>query len=126
MQVGIRTQYPYDIHEFKVIHGPEANDLSAAEIAAQIKAVVGDRKVYLTFDIDCLDPAYAPGTGTPVSGGITSNKAMQIIRELGDLDIVAMDLMEVAPSYDSGDVTSLAGATLALEMLYLVASRKTK
>lgn len=126
VQVGIRTQYPYDIHEFKVIHGPEANDLSAAEIAAQIKAVVGDRKVYLTFDIDCLDPAYAPGTGTPVSGGITSNKAMQIIRELGDLDIVAMDLMEVAPSYDSGDVTSLAGATLALEMLYLVASRKTK
>ncbi len=124
VQIGIRTQYPYDIHEFTVIHGPEANDLPAAEIAAQIKAVVGDRKVYLTFDIDCLDPAYAPGTGTPVSGGLTSDKAMQIIRLLGELDIVAMDVMEVAPSYDHGDITSLAGATLALEMLYLAASRK--
>ncbi len=124
VQIGIRTQYPYKDHKFKVIHGPEANARSAEDIAAEIRQVVGDKKTYLTFDIDCLDPAYAPGTGTPVSGGISSDKAMQIIRLLGDLNIVAADLVEVAPAYDHGDITSLVGATLVLEMLYLLASGK--
>ncbi|MGB0935950.1 MAG: agmatinase [Colwellia sp.] len=121
VQIGIRTAYNYSNHPFTVINAPEANNSSAEEIIAKIKDVVGNTPVYLTFDIDCLDPAYAPGTGTPVSGGLTSDKALQIIRGLSVLNIVAMDLMEVAPAYDHAEITALAGATIALEMLHIVA-----
>ena len=124
IQIGIRTEYDYDNHPFTVLDAAWSNNHSAEEIVAKIKSVVGDTPVYLSFDIDCLDPAYAPGTGTPVAGGITSDKAMQIIRALGDVNVVAMDLMEVAPAYDHADITSLAGATLALEMLYMLAAKK--
>ncbi len=124
VQVGIRTEYDYDNHPFTVMDAVWANSHSAKEIVDNIKKVVGDKPVYLSFDIDCLDPAYAPGTGTPVAGGLTTDKALQIIRALGDLNIVAMDLMEVAPVYDHAEITCLAGATLTLEMLYLLASQK--
>ena len=79
---------------------------------------------YLTFDIDCLDPAYAPGTGTPVAGGLTSDRALKIIRGLQGLNLVGMDLVEVAPSYDHAEITSLAGATLGLEMLYVLGANR--
>jgi agmatinase len=119
IQIGIRTDYEKSNHPFKVIDAAEANDISASDIAAQIRARVGDLPVYLTFDIDCLDPAFAPGTGTPVCGGITTDKALKIIRSLTDINLVGMDVVEVAPSYDSAEVTALAGATLGLEMLHL-------
>lgn len=90
----------------------------------KIKEVIGNNKVYLTFDIDCLDPAFAPGTGTPVSGGLTSAQALAIIRNLAGLDIVGMDIVEVAPAYDHAEVTSLAAAHLAMDMLCLMAVRK--
>ena len=80
--------------------------------------------VYLTFDIDCLDPAFAPGTGTPVIGGLTTDRALKLLRGLQPLNIVGMDLVEVAPAYDQSDITALAGATIALEMLYLQAAKK--
>jgi len=124
VQVGIRTEYIYDAHEFTVLNAAWANTHSVDEIIKKIKEQVGDSPIYLTFDIDCLDPAFAPGTGTPVAGGLTSDKALQIIRGLKGLNIVAMDLVEVAPSYDHAEITSLAGATLALEMLYMYASTK--
>ncbi|MBT6104924.1 MAG: agmatinase, partial [Porticoccaceae bacterium] len=98
------------------------NDMAAADIVAAIKRRVGDMPVYLTFDIDCLDPAYAPGTGTPVAGGITSDKALKIIRGLVGLNLVGADVVEVAPSYDHAEITSLAAATLGLELIYLMAS----
>jgi agmatinase len=79
-------------------------------------------EVYLTFDIDCLDPSVAPGTGTPVCGGLSSHQALEIIRGLRGINIVGMDLMEVAPAYDVGDITSLAGASLAFEFLCLFAA----
>ena len=78
--------------------------------------------VYITFDIDCLDPAYAPGTGTPVVGGITTDKALNILRGLVGINIVGADVVEVAPAYDHADITALAGATIGLEMIYLMAS----
>jgi agmatinase len=78
--------------------------------------------VYLTFDIDCLDPAYAPGTGTPVAGGITTDKALKIIRGLQGLNLVGADVEEVAPAYDHAEITSLAAATLGLELIYVMAS----
>ena len=125
IQVGIRTEYSESEHEFEVISGAVANDLSADEIVSRIHARVGDLPCYLTFDIDCLDPAYAPGTGTPVSGGLTSDRALKIIRGLAGLNLVGMDLVEVAPCYDHADITSLAGATLGLEMLHALAASRT-
>lgn len=123
VQVGIRTEYDKSLG-FNVIHGALANDLSVDEIIKSIEQTVGDNKVYLTFDIDCLDPAYAPGTGTPVCGGLSTDKILKVIRGLKNLDIVGYDVVEVAPVYDHAEITALAGATLALEMLYLHASKR--
>jgi agmatinase len=86
---------------------------------AAIKRIVGTRKTYLTFDIDCLDPCFAPGTGTPVVGGLTTAQARALVRGLDGIDFVGMDLVEVAPPYDTAEVTALAGATLMLEYLCL-------
>ena len=125
IQVGIRTEYSESDHEFEVISAAVANDLGVEEILDRIRARVGDAPCYLTFDIDCLDPAYAPGTGTPVAGGLTSDRALKIIRGLAGINLVGMDLVEVAPSYDHADITSLAGATLGLEMLHALAASRT-
>lgn len=81
----------------------------------------GDARAYLTFDIDCLDPAYAPGTGTPVTGGLSTYQAQRIIRGLGGIDFVAMDVVEVAPAYDVADNTALAAASIAVDYLCLLA-----
>ncbi|QSX38723.1 agmatinase [Shewanella sedimentimangrovi] len=124
VQVGIRTDYTKDGHGYQVIDAATANDLTAEQIVEQIKARVGDMPLYVTFDIDCLDPAFAPGTGTPVCGGLTSDKAMKIIRGLRGMNIVGMDVVEVAPSYDHADITALAGATLGYEMLHVWAVAK--
>ncbi len=103
---------------------PQVNEDSVEETVRKIKETVGNMPVYLTFDIDCLDPSFAPGTGTPVCGGLSSDRALKILRGLTDLDIVGMDVVEVAPSYDQSDITALAGATIALEMLYLQGAKK--
>ncbi len=124
IQIGIRTEYTESKHEFEVISAAIANDLSAEAIVERIHQRVGDSPCYLTFDIDCLDPSYAPGTGTPVIGGLTSDRALKIIRGLQGINLVGMDLVEVAPSYDHAEITSLAGATLALEMLYVLGANK--
>ncbi len=124
IQVGIRTEYDYDNYDFAVLDATWANGHSAAEVEERIRAAVGESPVYLSIDIDCLDPAYAPGTGTPVAGGLSSDKLLQIIRSLQGLNIVAMDVMEVAPAYDHAEITSLAAATLALELLYVIAASR--
>ncbi|MEZ9233398.1 agmatinase [Vibrio amylolyticus] len=133
VQIGIRTQYDgveiesYDDektdHSFNVIDAMQANDMSVEDIVAQIRTTIGDKPVYITFDIDCLDPAYAPGTGTPVCGGLSSDKALKILRGLAGINVVGMDVVEVAPPYDHAGITALAGATIALEMLYVWASK---
>lgn len=116
VQIGLRTHND-DTLGFHVMDGPWVHRNGIDAVIAKTRETVGDRKVYLTFDIDCLDPAFAPGTGTPVCGGLTTAMAMEIMRGLGGLDFVGMDLVEVAPVYDVGDVTSLAGATLVYEWL---------
>jgi agmatinase len=80
--------------------------------------------VYLTFDIDCLDPAFAPGTGTPVPGGLSSAQALEIVRGLGALNLVGMDVVEVSPAYDVAEITAIAAATIAHDMLCLLAQKK--
>ncbi|CAI8295331.1 MAG: agmatinase [Gammaproteobacteria bacterium] len=124
IQVGIRTEFRPEDHEFKVIDAAQANDMSADDIVASIIKRVGQLPVYLSFDIDCLDPAYAPGTGTPVVGGLSTDKALKIIRGLKDVNIVGFDLVEVNPAYDHAEITALAGATILLEYIYLLAHKK--
>ncbi|MBV7314378.1 agmatinase [Shewanella sp. NIFS-20-20] len=124
VQVGIRTEYNPEGHGYQVIDAATANELSSDDIIRQIRERVGDMPLYVTFDIDCLDPCYAPGTGTPVIGGLTSDKALKIIRGLQGMNIVGMDVVEVAPAYDSAEITALAGATLGLEMLHVWADSK--
>jgi agmatinase len=123
IQVGIRTHAPEDFG-IEIIYGDEVDEMSAEEIANQIKHRVGDMPCYITFDIDCLDPAYAPGTGTPVAGGPTSAKMLSVIRKLGSLDIRGADITEVSPPYDHAEVTAIAGATIAMYMLGLMAEKK--
>lgn len=124
VQIGIRTEYDYESHPFTVMDAAHVNDASAEAVIQNILHIVGERPVYLSFDIDCLDPAFAPGTGTPVVGGLTTDKAMKILRGLKELNLVAMDVVEVAPAYDSADITALAAATLGLEYLYILASKR--
>lgn len=122
IQLGMRTHNP-DTHGYNVYDADWVHDHSAAEAIAKIKETVGDNPCYLTFDIDCLDPSYAPGTGTPVVGGLSTQQALRILRGLGGLNVVGMDLVEVAPAYDVSEVTALAGATLALNMLCIFSER---
>jgi len=119
IQIGIRTNYKAKDHGFSVINAREANDLSVDDIVNQIKKITAGLPVYITFDIDCLDPAFAPGTGTPVCGGLTTDKTLKILHGLQGINIVGMDVVEVAPAYDNSEVTALAAATIGLELLHL-------
>ena len=100
--------------------------MRAADIAYAIVDRTGGKKTYLTFDIDCLDPAYAPGTGTPVAGGPSSAKILSVLRQLTQVEIVGADVVEVAPAYDHADITAIAGATVAMQYLGLLADRKAR
>ena len=111
---------------FNILNGDWVQEHGPKAVIERVHEIVGDRPAYLSFDIDCLDPAYAPGTGTPVCGGLTSWQAQRILRGFTGLNLVGMDLVEVAPAYDVGEVTALAGATLAMEYLCLQAERKSK
>lgn len=125
IQIGIRTHAPEDCG-IRIIYGHEVEDMSAAAIADAILKRTNGRKTYLTFDIDCLDPAFAPGTGTPVAGGPSSAKMLSVLRKLTALDFVGADVVEVAPAYDHADITAIAGATIAMYYLGLLAERKER
>ena len=123
VQVGIRTHNDSD-HGFDILTAPWVHRHG---VDATIKAIldrIGDTKAYLTFDIDCLDPAYAPGTGTPVPGGLTSAQALEIVRGIGALNLIGMDVVEVAPAYDVSEVTAITAATIAHDLLCLLAEQK--
>ena len=125
IQVGIRTHAPDDCG-IKILYGHEIEEMRAADIAYSIVERTGGKKTYVTFDIDCLDPAYAPGTGTPVAGGPSSAKILSVLRQLNQIDIVGADVVEVAPAYDHADITAIAGATVAMQYLGLLAERKAR
>ncbi len=109
----------------RVVTIEEFDDKGWQMIAKEAREVVGNSPVYLTFDIDGLDPVYAPGTGTPEAGGITMREAQRFLRELRGLNFIGADLVEIAPSLDPSGVTALNGATLLFEMLCLLAETKT-
>ncbi len=122
VQIGLRTTNQ-DTLGFNVLDAPWVHENGIDTVVDRIKSIVGDRPVYLTFDIDCLDPSYAPGTGTPVCGGLTTHQALSILRGLAGVNVIGMDMVEVAPAYDVGEITALAAAALCMEMLYLYACR---
>jgi agmatinase len=131
IQIGIRSPMSREVHDWTrgcgvtIISAIEAHEMGPAAVAARIEATVGDAPVYLSFDIDALDPAFAPGTGTPEIGGLTTWQVQAILRRLGKLAFTGMDVVEVAPAYDVAEITALAGATVAWEYLCLVGSRTT-
>jgi agmatinase len=125
IQIGIRTHAPEDCG-IQMLYGYDLEEMRADEIADAIKSRVGDARAYVTFDIDCLDPAYAPGTGTPVAGGPSSAKMLSVLCKLGSLDIVGADIVEVAPAYDHADITAIAGASVAMHYIGLLAERRSR
>jgi agmatinase len=122
VQIGLRTTNDETL-DFNILDAPWVHENGIDAVVARTREILGDRPVYLSFDIDCLDPSFAPGTGTPVCGGLSSHQAIQILRRLCGINLVGMDLVEVSPAYDAGEMTALAGATLAVEMINMYANR---
>jgi agmatinase len=123
VQIGIRTHND-DSHGFRILDMRWIREHGIAATAAEIQRTVAGRAAYLTFDVDCLDPACAPGTGTPVCGGLTTAEARAILFGLADLRFVGMDVVEVSPPYDVADITALAAATIACDYLCIVARER--
>lgn len=124
IQIGIRTVAP-DLG-IRVLDAPWIHDNGTGAVLDQIRGTVGERPAYVTFDIDSLDPAYAPGTGTPVVGGLTSAQALAILRGLDGVSTIGMDIVEVAPAYDHAEITALMAATIGHDYLCLLASRRPR
>jgi agmatinase len=122
VQIGLRTTNDETL-DFNILDAPWVHENGIDAVVTRTREILGDRPVYLSFDIDCLDPSFAPGTGTPVCGGLSSHQAIQILRRLCGINLVGMDLVEVSPTYDAGEMTALAGATLAVEMINMYANR---
>jgi agmatinase len=126
IQIGIRSPVQKEVMDWTLSHGVtvlSAQDVHAstpAAIAGRIAQVVGDADAYLSFDIDALDPAFAPGTGTPEIGGLASWQAQAIIRRLKQVHFVGMDVVEVSPAFDVSEITALAAATMVWEYLALL------
>jgi agmatinase len=123
IQIGIRTVAPRDCG-IQVLDAHEAHELGVAGVVARIRARVGTAPAYLTFDIDALDPAFAPGTGTPVAGGFSSEQALRMVWGIRDLDFRGMDVVEVSPPYDHADTTAIAGAALAQHYIQALALKR--
>lgn len=123
VQVGIRTTVP-DAMGMNIIDAREVHEAGPVATVAKIKSILGDAPVYLSFDIDALDPAFAPGTGTPVWGGLTSAQASIMLRDLAGIDIKGGDIVEVSPPYDTTGATAIAGAHVATAIICLLGWRE--
>ena len=125
IQIGIRGGAEY-LWEFSyesgmtVIHAEEVMQLGIAKVIERVRAVLGQGPTYVSFDVDSLDPAFAPGTGTPEVGGLSTREAMELVRGCAGLDIVGGDVVEVAPQYDATTNTAQAAAQMLFEILSLV------
>lgn len=131
-QIGIRgpTYGPEDYEDARrlgarIITADDVAERGITEVIAEVRLAIGSRPLYLSFDIDAVDPAFAPGTGTPEVAGLTSREALQLVRGLAGLKIVGADVVEVSPPYDTSGITAILAANLAYEMLCLIARRPT-
>lgn len=129
VQIGIRSPVQRAVHDWTVGKGvtivtaQDVHEMGPNAIAERITTIVGADAAYLSLDIDVLDPAFAPGTGTPEIGGLASWQMQAILRRLGGIDFIGMDVVEVSPPYDHAEVTALAAATFVWEYLALVGPR---
>lgn len=127
IQIGIRSPVQREVFDWTVAQGvtivssEQVHEHGPKAVAERIRSIVGGAPSYLSFDIDALDPAFAPGTGTPEIGGLASWQAQSILRRLEGLHFIGMDVVEVAPAYDVAEITSLAAATMVYEYLALAA-----
>ncbi len=130
IQIGIRSPMQREVWDWTVGHGVTvltAQDVHAMgpdAVARRIREVVGPTSTYLSFDIDTLDPAFAPGTGTPEIGGLATWQAQAILRRLQGVAFAGMDVVEVAPAYDTAEITALAAATMVWEYLALLGAAR--
>ena len=108
---------------FKIIHCDDFQTQSIDQIVKRIRDRVGDNPLYLSIDIDVLDPAHAPGTGTPEIAGMTSREMLNVLRGLSGMNLVSADVVEVAPAYDHAELTSTAAATIVYELINILANR---
>jgi agmatinase len=128
IQIGIRSPVQKDVMDWTLSHGvtvltaQDVHASSPAAVATRILDTIGDLPAYLSFDIDALDPAFAPGTGTPEIGGLASWQAQAILRRLKQIHFVGMDVVEVSPAFDVSEITALAAATMIWEYLALLGS----
>jgi agmatinase len=133
IQIGMRGGV-YDVKDrdfpktlgFEVISTRQLLKSSPEQISARVKERLSNAKTYLSFDIDVVDPAFAPGTGTPEIGGPSTYQVLEVLRALNEIDFVGFDLVEVLPALDSGEVTSLAAAGVVFQFLSLLAARKSE
>ena len=125
VQIGIRTECD-DYLGMPYIDARTVHDKGATYVSEKVKEIVGDAPTYVTFDIDALDPAFAPGTGTPVWGGLASWQAAAILRDLAGINMVGGDIVEVSPPYDTTGATAIAGAHIAMELCCLALWNKRK
>jgi agmatinase len=129
VQIGIRSPVQKAIYDWTLAKGvtiitaQDVHERGPGVVAERAAAVVGNAPAYLSFDIDALDPAFAPGTGTPEIGGLASWQMQAILRRLGGIDFVGMDIVEVSPPYDHAEITALAAATVVWEYLALVGGK---
>ena len=125
VQIGIRTECD-DYCGMPYIDAREVHEKGAAYVVDKVKKIVGDAATYVTFDIDALDPAFAPGTGTPVWAGLASWQTAAILRDLAGINCVGGDIVEVSPPYDPTGATAIAGAHVAMEICCLALWNKRK
>jgi agmatinase len=127
IQIGIRSPLHRDIFDWTVgkgvtiVSAEKVHETSPQSVAERIRAVIGTESAYLSFDVDALDPAFAPGTGTPEVGGLATWQARAILRRLAGLNFAGMDVVEVSPPYDVAEITALAAATMAWDYIALLA-----
>ncbi len=119
VQIGIRTKNS-DTLGFNIINARQVHEMGPAAVAKRVKEIVGDHAAYLTFDIDGLDPAFAPGTGTPVWGGLATWQASAILRDMAGMNFVGGDVVEVSPPFDTTGATAIAGAHAATDIMCLL------
>ena len=124
VQVGIRTTN-FDTLGVNTIDAREVHETGPVAVAKKIKSILGSAKTYISFDIDCLDPAFAPGTGTPVWGGLSSGQVAIILRDLAGINMVGGDVVEVSPPFDPAGSTAVAGAHVTVELICLWAYGKS-
>jgi agmatinase len=126
VQIGIRSPVGNATHDWTVEQGvtildaQTVHEIGPQAVAERVTAIVGDASAYLSFDIDVLDPAFAPGTGTPEIGGLASWQVQAMLRRLAAIRFVGMDVVEVSPPYDHAEITALAAATVVWEYLALI------